>query len=402
MVRGNQARRWYEQYQADVARQAAYEARQKQRNTLIASAQRVVGGAAAGTAIAGGIDYVTPQKASKSASGISPKDKMAHHIRRDSDDDMPLAAELSQAFSQDVSDKQVSTNARMAFASGGESKGSQETRITYQRPQYGLSETTTQILPSTTYFSIITPTSSQTMTKFQFRLTSLLDSIITGLVDPAPGASYAAGVYDVPMITGSTGVFTNPLRSFPSTATDNFQWRNWFSKMYQYYTVLGCEWEITMYNPQTNRNCDIVYATTIDTYSPTNNTNEHPSTATMREMEQWPDVRWGVVRSHATSEGETNTKTISGYYKPGMVKQSVENDEDVKTWTKIGNTPALTEIMNFYVGKSWINDITAATGLNVRLKQRLIVQYKDLNPTFRWPTSTQTAITCTAPTNIII
>lgn len=393
MQRRNQALNWIDRARLDVARQAAQVAQQRQARENAVYAARMAkhtAGAVVATGALAAKDYVTPKKASKGTSGISPKDKMPTHIR-DEDHEMDTGPDESKAL----------VSARAADGGGGDGrKGSQETRISKQMPHFGLPETITAVMPNTTYFSIITPTTPTTMTKFQFRLTSMLDPILTNLTPATAGAVYTAGVYDAPMNTQTSGSFSNPLRVFPSSATDRSQWRAYYHKMYQYYAVLGVEWEITMYNPQLNRNCDIVWATTVDTYSAQSNTNVHPDT-TMREMEMWPDVRWGVVRSDNTGASEFSTRTIKGYYKPGMVKQNVENDEDIKTWTKVAAQPSLTEVMNFYVGKSWLNDVSVSTGLNCRITLRQIVQYKDLNVQFRWPATGQTAVTLTAPADIL-
>lgn len=397
----NQALNWIERARQDQRVQEAQQLAQRQarENKVYAAriAKHTAGGAAAATAGLAAKDFVTPQKASKGASGISPSDKKMPHFREEEYDD----EEMKDAV--DVvpdNSRAVSTRASM-IPRGTSSGGNQETRISKQRPHYGLPETVTQVITNTTYFSIITPSDRQQMTRMQFRLNSLQDPIVTSFTTPGVGATYTAGVYNSIMPTGSTNTFPNPLRDFPSGSTDTSQWRAWFNAMYQYYSVLGIEWEITMYNPQYNRNCDIVVATAVDTYSAQSAINVHPSTATMREMEMWPDVRWDYVPSHNAAETGMCQRTIKGFYKTGMVKQNVENDEDVKTWTKTGYSPALTEIMNFYVGKAWINDITTATGLNCRLKLRMIVQFKDLNVPYRWPAAGQTPINLTAPTDIL-
>lgn len=314
------------------------------------------------------------------------------------DEDMEMAANLVQGGELQA------LRAPGGGGDGGTAKGSQETPISKQRPHYGLPETITAIMPTIGYFSAFVPADRNNMTFVQFRLTSMLDQMVTSVTTPLGSAPYTAGLFDkVAPTTNGTAWPATPV-DFPSNSHDGSQWRPWYHKMYQYYRVLGIEYEFTIQNTQHNIANDILIATLIDTYSSGNASNVHPlGTVKVHEMEMWPDTRFQVVRSNQSGDGENTYTSVKGYYYPGRVKQNVENDEDVKTWTAVGSAPALTELLTIGFGKTPFNttSTTAIHGCNVRFSLRKIVQYKDLHNAFRWPTSSQTDIVLTAPDDIL-
>lgn len=280
----------------------------------------------------------------------------------------------------------------------------QETKITRQRPHYGLPETITAVMPSHFYISAFVPGDRNDYTAFQLRLTSMLDQMVTSVTNPVGGAAYTPGIFSAVAPTSNQS-------SWPSTIVnptysglaDSSQWRAYYHKVYQYYRVLGIEWELTIQNAQHNVGNDLLFFTYIDTFSSSNSTNVHPNNAKVGEIMYWPDVRWHVVRSNQDGSGEHTWSTIKGYYYPGRVKQNVENDEDVKTWSKVGTSPALSEMLTVGVAKTPFNttSATAVHGCNIRVSMRKIVQYKDLQPAFRWPAAAQTDIVLTVPDDIL-
>lgn len=390
MVRGNQARRWYEQYQVDVARQAAYEARQQTRGREIEKLKRVVGGAAAATgAVASFKKKPSKEKMSFRRPAV---------VSDDEDTDMDVATQL-------VSGGELST--RVAATGGAQpaKKGSEETAITPQRPHYGLPETITAVMPSTFYFSALVDTSKDVMVQAEFRLTSMTDQSISTFSTPTPATTYSRGLYSqcLPTSNATAWPAAPNIISFPTTgAADNSTWRTYYHKMYQYYRVLGIEYEFVIQNTQYNVGNDVLVATVIDTYSLQSAVNVHPLGITTKpsEMEQWSDVRWNIARSSIDGTQNDTYLTVKGYYKPGKVRQNVENDEDVTTWTKVGQSPDLTEKLTILFGKTPFNTSLLSHGVNVRVKMRKIVQYKDLNVAYRWPAASLTDIILTAPDDI--
>ena len=398
MVRGNQARRWYEQYQVDVARQAAYEARQANRANEIGKLKKVLGGAAAGTAAVASVS--NPRSEGKmSFRHVIPRD--------DEDEDMQLSADLVSGGGLSSNDgNRVSTQLRSSAGGQPARKGSQETAVIPQTPHYGLPETITAVMPSTFYFSVLTDTTKDIMHFAEFRLTSMIDQSISTFTTPTPSANYSRGLYNQCLPTSNATAWpTAPNAiSFPTTmAPDSSTWRTYYHKMYQYYRVLGIEYEFTIQNSQYNVGNDVLVATVIDTYSLQSAVNVHPLGTSVKtaEMEQWSDVRWHIVRSSIDGTQDGTFRTVKGYYKPGKVRNNVENDEDVTTWTKVGQSPDLTEKISIGFGKSPFNTSLLSSGCNVRVKMRKIVQYKDLNVAFRWPSASLTDIVLTAPDDIL-
>lgn len=297
-----------------------------------------------------------------------------------------------------------------ALARGGNPeparRGTQETAITPQKAHFGLPETITAVMPTTFYFSAVVDPSKDVMLYAQFRLTSMQDQMITNLSTPTAGGPYIKGFWNqmIPTINTFTWPTAGNEVQFPTTGSpDDSQWRGYYHKMYQYYRVLGIEYEFTIQNPQHNVGNDILMATMIDTYSLQSATNVHPLTSTTMtsEIEHWPDVRWHIVRSSQDGNQTTTYKTIKGHYKPGKVRQNVENDEDVSTWTKVGSSPDLTEKLILAFAKAPFNTNKVSTGVNIRCTLRKIVQYKDLHVPFRWPTENLTDIIFNIPTDII-
>ena len=342
--------------------------------------------------------YVTPQKASKDTPKISPvelKRKMLTRIEESEDMDVEASG----------------TTARAAGPTATTTKGmGQETPITFMTPSHGLPNTVTQVLNQTTYFSVVTRQVPTDPVYFTLRLNTPKDwfkGSSPGLATPVGNNTtplpYEPGFWSAPLISGTSASWsaTNAAREFPNTLSSNErpQWRDWFETQYQYYAVLGCEYEVTMVNPQLNSMSDIVVAHFFDSYSSENATSVHPKNATFSIMEQWPDVSFKRISSANDGSIEKAYGNVKDFYKPGSMKKNVENDEDVKTWTKVDTVPTLSEEVTFLFAKAWDNQVAPATGLNVRIDMRWIVQYKDLKPTYRWPAN-QSAIVLEAPSGI--
>lgn len=320
--------------------------------------------------------------------------------RDDEDEDMQLAVPMAAAFNQDTTTPMSARVGAPQQAPGG---GLRETPIDMQSPHYGLPETRTAVLTQTSYLAVIPPDLVGNTTQFRIRLNTPVDWFFTTtLTSAAAGATYSAGLYTNLMRTNNSNVWSTPPFNFPTTlsALERPQWRTYWESHYQYYTVLGLEYKMTFHNPQQNPGCDMVVATFTDSFSTTNANNVHPLNASMQVMENWPDVTFRRVSSAGDNDFSKAYETIKGYWRPGQVKSSVENDEDIRTWTKVGSLPSLTEMLTVSVSKAWDNTV-ATTGLNVRMDMRWIVQYKDLAPQYRWPTSGQTSIAVVAPSDIL-
>lgn len=320
----------------------------------------------------------------------------------DDDQDMEVAAGMAEAIGAE-------SRALTTTSQGGMKTMLKETPITLQKHHFGLPETVTKVLTQTSY---ITPVTGATPVsgpiQFQFRLNTPYDWFISSLTTPTTSAAYTTAVFTNPALPGTSKSWPSTLAVYPtilsSSTGERPQWREFFEKQYGYYTVLGLEYELTFFNVSTQPGDDVVVAWFTDSYSDTNATFIHPTGRPMRDMEQWPDVSF--KRVPAAGDGDTSKayRVIKGYYRPGSKKTSVENDEDMKTWTKTtaGTLPSLTEIMTVSVAKSWDNAWTGHCPLNCRIDMRWIVQYKDLKNNFRWPASSgQTPISLAAPGDIL-
>nr|QTZ83151.1 MAG: capsid protein [Emberiza pusilla parvo-like hybrid virus] len=304
------------------------------------------------------------------------------------DDEMDDSEDMSTA---------VALSRAMGSAGGSGKKGNQETPITRMPSHFGIRETDTVVLPSTTYFSVSANWSNPS--RFDVRLTSIVDKQITSVGTPAANAAYALGFWNAVMPTNLLDNWPAVPIAFPSNATDGLQWRTWYTKMYNYYHVMGVEWELTVQNASATPSGGIAVVNYIDTFSANNATQVHPTTATISQMEQWPDTTVTYIDSTGDSTNDGVSRTIRGYYYPQKVRQNVENDEDVDTWTATSATPALTEQMAFKFFPAW--NATTYVRANCRLKMRFIVQFKDLAPVYRWPAG-QTAIALNAPADILL
>lgn len=342
---------------------------------------------------------VTPKKASKPVVvNITPKKKP---IRVELKKPMSRVVEdIDESMDSSESEVQAQASRAMAPSSGGMVK---ETPITRAVPEYGLPSTHTAILPYTTYFSVIcNDAHSDPAIRFQFRLNSIIDPVVTTPTVPTASAAFAAGIFNQPVTSGPNATtWPATARAFPRTlgaaAAEAAQYQNWFTAMYRYYTVLGCEYTITVMNARQRRSSNIAVATYIDTFSANNNSQIHPTGATMADMEHWPDVRFYQVDGTGEADNFDTRKTIQGQYKTGAAFRNVENDEDVRTWTRTNVVPAYQENMTIAFARSWMNDwVDELSMALVRVQLRYIVQFKDLITPFRWPAG-QTTVNFAVP-----
>ena len=124
------------------------------------------------------------------------------------------------------------------------------------------------------------------------------------------------------------------------------QWRDYWAAIYEYYTVTGCYYKITMINPVATSGNDIIVGVTMDSYTDVagGTGNITPEDATLHEAKQWKHMNWKIIEAQGATDARNSTAVISGYYKPGQTRRNVSNDGDVKTWTKTdGTLPTLKE-----------------------------------------------------------
>lgn len=328
----------------------------------------------------------------------------------------------------------------MVAARAGPSGGmapSKETPITIPpNLNYGLPETHTCILPWTGW---VTAAGLDKITPLQLkiRMNSPYDMLdMTTAADVADGAYFGSkAFYQRPIdpegrqsIRAQAGNYPVQAGNNTTTAHERPMWREYFAKLYDYYTVLGCEYEIILYNPVQLKNIrlntipgktissvaypaeymytdagwfntDVIVATQFDTYSATATTtgNVMPL-ANYEEVRGYKNIRWTPVPGGKKA-------IIRGTYKPGDAKRNIVNDGDVKTWTPTGSKPpTLTEMLtlNFWADPFHnarkpdtygnAGDVAPSAtgaavtgGVNMEINLKYIVQFKDLKLHARYP-----------------
>ena len=186
---------------------------------------------------------------------------------------------------QDVEmEQQRIGTAALARAGGGPGNTpSKETPISpYPNLSYGLQETHTTVLPWVGWLSVAVDKSTHEPIQLKIRMNTPYDMLdVTMQSEPAAGAAYSTpGFYAHPSGIQTSGAdagkggkgpsgVTYPRQFTAATtqATEKPAWRDFWGSLYDYYTVLGCEYEITIHNPNTEPGADMLVIQQYDTYS---------------------------------------------------------------------------------------------------------------------------------------
>nr|QKE54888.1 MAG: capsid protein [Parvoviridae sp.] len=321
-----------------------------------------------------------------------------------------------------------------APGAGGPNSVSKETPIAIAQPSYGLQETHTAILPWTGWLSAAGLTKT-TPAQLKIRMNTPYDMLdVTTIATPGDGTRMQTkGFYAVaqdPINRYSNSVnanFPEALSAGASIATERPAWRDYWAQIYDFYTVLGCEYEIIMYNPvqQTTAdiallpqfnaasvmtavglgalvgpskfNTDCVCAVQVDTYSDTaTSTGNVMPLTNYSEVRAFKNIKWYPIPGGQKA-------VIKGVYRPGDGKRNIVNDGDVKTWTatSVSTLPNLKEMLTlnfwcdpFFNGRypdTYDADSLETTGassygaVNIEINLKYIVQFKDLKQQARYP-----------------
>lgn len=283
-----------------------------------------------------------------------------------------------------------------AARAGGSSSNapSKETPISnYPSISYGVSETHTTILPWTTWVTVAT-LDADTPVQLKLRLNAPVDiatHTIAASVNPLTKAIYNVPAND----DGRPSGWAYPVAQ-TNDANERAQWWDYYAAMYDYYTVLGCEYEVRMYVPNTKRGCRAACAIQMDSYSSTSTSTGNIMPLTQyREVLHYKNINWVHLQPDNDGTGN-NIKMYKGTYKPGMVKRNIINDGDVKTWTATATggsytLPNMNDILtlNFYRDSLAYPDSTGAPAggvcVNMEITMKYIVQFKDLKQRLRYP-----------------
>lgn len=201
------------------------------------------------------------------------------------------------------------------------------------------------------------------------------------------------------------------LRHFPVQTSGAIipWWRDYFDKLYNYYTVLNCEYEIIYYNPRSYQSHCLV-AHSIETSSNAN-ARKLPSNTTLFQAYGMKNINYTPVWANYNSsmrDVNVSTATIYGNYKPGSKKHDVANDGDIQLWTATDSTPTYKEELQLLhyqhpLSAGALQDNSqAASGHNINVQVRLkyTVQFKQLKEGAIYP-QTQTPFALNIPTDAI-
>jgi len=310
--------------------------------------------------------------------------------------------------------------AQLARAPGGGGAGpgnpvSKETPVsTYPSLSYGLQETHTTILPWCGYLSATGMVHTSPVV-LELRMTQPHDVLATDASTVAAAAAWGKAINNVPFNNNTTRD-TATASTFPATvpsgasATERASWFEFWRKQYEYYTVLGCEWEITVHNPGANRGTEIAVAWDYNTYSDTAGAtgNKTPQDQTLNLFKQYKGLHWESLPISTDAAFGNSIKVLRGKYVPGMARRNIQNDGDVKTWIATNNggtaaAPTLKEFLTLYFYRhelAYAKESAVTLGVNMQIKLKYIVQFKDLRVNARYPNTTDTDIALTLDTDV--
>lgn len=349
--------------------------------------------------------YTTPEKRKREIEpDISPDSKKP---KADSLSDLTSSEQVTMSDSGDAD-----------MGPGEKVIANGETPLSNVPPTYGLPDAVNAVQPAMLFYSQVALCSyASDASVTRIRMNSMYDMFPDAVITPSgssytyvPGR-YSAKIQNVPIELGvqtptDTRYFTDPPRQWPTLGngtTEKPQWRDWYNKMYDFYHVMGVEYEIVLQNPVSKLGSDIVVGLAFDSLTANNTAGTFP-TAPVNDMRMWPGITWKNLGSSTDGTLDSNYVSFKGQYRPGQASRVIENDEDVKTWTKTdGSTPSVSEFMKIYIGRSDWNTqkIDSLMAVNVRVKLRLIVQYKQLKTAWRYPSAGATPVSLIAPTDII-
>ena len=289
-------------------------------------------------------------------------------------------------------------------AGGPSNQLSKETPISvYPSLSYGLQETHTTILPWTGWCSAQCAGTGGPA-EIRIRMNTPYDfwqtSITQWTTNPLNTSNtiYNKQIHSDDTIQTAFG--------FPETMSDGGTnerpyWRDYWGQLYEYYTVLGCEYKITMVNPIAAQGATAIVGKTFDSYSDTQGSTGNVTPATnLSEAMSLKGFQFKVIEASVASNNGRNTETIYGRYKPGDARRNVSNDGDVQTWHKTyfngvspisAGVPKLNELLVLQFWRAPLAHATAAVNIQVELKW--IVQFKDLRSMARYPVTTGSGAT---------
>lgn len=271
---------------------------------------------------------------------------------------------------------------------------------------YGFQETHTTVLPAIRWFSAPNLTLNYKPTTFSIRLNGIY-GLFPDFPIPTGGD---AGKFKLnqlwPKKCGEFQIAIDQTQGlpFPDESTNITPWyRDTWEKLYMYYTVLGCEYEIVASCPCIAGRKALL-AHSVQTTGSNNNTSVSlPTDVALKELYGMKNIQFKEIAGRDNAEdGYSNVQIIRGTFKPGSALRDVSNDGDVKLWSKTdatgsGENPAYVEklqIMSYVhplstagTDDDHIENTSLQSGIHINYQVRLkyIVQFKQLRQTIRFP-----------------
>jgi hypothetical protein len=255
---------------------------------------------------------------------------------------------------------------------------------------YGLQDTHTTILPAVFWMSAPSLTYG-TPTTIGIRMNSIYDIIETGTIRTTITANqFWTKKCGTGSHTGTTG-YNWPSEFGDNNFTVNCWYRDTWDKLYENWTVLGCEYEITLHMPAIEGERALV-AQTIETLGSGTNNTSLPTDVSLFDIMGMKNIRYHPVENNNNTSNPFTI--IKGTYKPGTAKRDVSNDGDVKLWSTGTTSPSYKESLRLYfyrhpfsVGKETNDATDNQCNVNIQVRLKYIVQYKQLKQSVRYPTT---------------
>ncbi len=244
----------------------------------------------------------------------------------------------------------------------------------------------------------------------ELNLTQPVDILKTAMINTAEGAAWTKGLNNVPF-NGSSTRDAATASAFPittatgSVVTEAADWFAFWAKIYEYYTVLGCEYEVIIGAVSSGINNDALVGMDFNSYRTAEGSggNVTPQDAKLTDMMAWKHINWKRLEAKTSDPNAVSTTVFRGRYKQGQAARNINNDGDVKTWIKTTELPVLKETIAFYFYKHPLNSTKSSTtvcGFNIQFNMKYIVQFKDLREQARYPKTGATAISMITPTDV--
>lgn len=331
-------------------------------------------------------------------------------------DDLDAGDDTTLDDMETIEEVQQAARSGATVSSGGGSSGgpvSKETPVSPGEPSYGLQETHTTLCNFDGWFSVTTPDFATPIVT-EFRLTQPHDMLATTLDTVAQAGAWTKGAHNVPFDNAVSRVSSATV--FPQTTpavasvTDRASWFTYWARIYEYYTVTKCDYEIKIHNPSSTNTNAMLLGMDFNTHTDVAGAsgNKTPQNAALIDMMAFKGIKWmNLTESNAISPNGSLT-IIKGSYRPGQARRNIVNDGDVKTWNLINDpatpsSPTLKELLTLYFYRAPMNYVLGTTiaGVNVQYTLKYTVQFKDLRAQARYPCVAGTDIVQTIDTDTV-